>query len=154
MVLVQDYSIHHAVPYSKLEVTLPLPDKRLFPKELQTVGNHIKAARLSRNVLIKSVCKMLNISRETLRGWELGDFEPHVSHYPAIITFLGYNPCKFETDAIAGKIKDYRYRHGLTQQEFADLLNTQGSVVWQWECNGRIPLPRTEKRILDLIEKP
>lgn len=153
MALVPGCSIHHAVPYSKLDVTILLPDKRPFPKELQTVGNHIKAARLSRNILIKDVCAILNISRETLRGWELGEFEPHVSHYPIIITFLRYNPCQIELDTIAGKIKDYRYRHGLTQQEFATLLNTQASVVWQWECNGRLPLPKTQKRILDVIEK-
>jgi len=141
------------VPYSKLDVTIPLPDKRPFPKELQTVGNHLKAARLSRNMLIKDLCALLNISRETLRSWELGEFEPHVSHYPVIIAFLGYNPCQTELDTIAGKIKDYRYRHGLTQQKFAKLLNTQASIIWQWECNSRIPLAKTQKRILALIEK-
>lgn len=141
------------MPFSELSVTLPLPDKRPFPKELQTVGNHIKSARLSRNILIKDVCSLLRINRETLRGWELGLFEPHVSHYPLIISFLGYNPCQFEIDTIAGKIKNYRYQHGLTQKQFGDLLNTEASVVWQWESNGRPPIARTQKRIFDLIEK-
>ena len=35
--------------------TVPLPDKRPFPNELQTVGNHIKHTRLSQNMLIKDV---------------------------------------------------------------------------------------------------
>ena len=141
------------MPFSELNETIPLPDKRPFPKEVQTVGNHIKYARLSRNILIKDVCAFLKIDRETLRGWELGLFEPFVSHYPIIISFLGYNPCTFETDSFAGKVKMYRHKHGLTQMQFGELLQTKASVVWQWEGNNRLPLEKTQKKILVLIQK-
>jgi DNA-binding XRE family transcriptional regulator len=152
-VLVPDYNIPLAVPYSELNATVPLPDKRPFPKELYTVGNHIKHTRLSRNILIKDVIALLKIDRETLRGWELNLFEPHVSHYPLIISFLGYNPCIFETASLAGKIKEYRYKHGLTQMQFGKLLHTDGSVVWQWESNSRLPLLKTQKILHELFEK-
>ena len=125
MALEPVYSIPLAVPYSILNTTVPIPDKRLFPKVLQTAGNHIKQARLSRNILIKDVIALLKIDRETLRGWELNLFEPHVSHYPLIISFLGHNPCKFEINTLAGKIKSYRHIHGLTQKQFGELLHTQ-----------------------------
>jgi transcriptional regulator with XRE-family HTH domain len=141
------------VPYSKLDTTVPLPDKRPFPKELQTVGNHIKQVRLYRNILIKDVIDFLKIDRETLRGWELNLFEPHVSHYPLIISFLGYNPCQFETSTLAGQIKRYRYIHGLTQKQLGALLQADASVVWQWESNGRLPKAKTQKRILELVAK-
>ena len=141
------------MPFSELNTTIPLPDKRPFPKEVQTVGNHIKYARLSRNILIKDVCAFLKIDRETLRGWELGLFEPFVSHYPRIISFLGYNPCNFETDSLAGKIKAYRYEHGFSQMQLGELLQTKASVIWQWECNNRLPLEKTQKKILALIQK-
>ena len=140
------------MPFSTLDATVPLPDKRSFPVELQTIGNHIKQARLTRNILIKDVCAMLNISRETLRAWEHNIYEPFVSHYPLIISFLGYNPCNFETDSLGGKIKSFRHLHGLTQDQFGKLLDTNGSVVWQWESNKRIPVEKTQKRILTLIE--
>ena len=142
-----------AVPYSILNATVPLPDKRPFPKELQTVGNHIKQSRLSRNILIKDVIVSLKISRETLRGWELNLFEPHISHYPLIISFLGYIPCQFEISTLAGQIMRYRHIHGLTQKQFGSLLQTDVSVVWQWETNGRIPITKTQNRILELTEK-
>ena len=142
-----------AVPYSVLNATVPLPDKRPFPNELQTVGNHIKQARLTRNILIKDVIDFLKIDRETLKGWELNLFEPHVSHYPLIISFLGYIPCQFEISTLAGQIKRYRHIHGLTQKQFGALLQTDVSVVWQWETNDRIPIPQTQKRILELVEK-
>lgn len=142
-----------AVPFSRLDSTVPLPDKRPFPAELQSVGDHIKYARLSRRILIKDVVALLQISRETLRGWELGEFEPQVSHFPLIISFLGYSPFRFDTTTLAGKIKEYRYRKGLTQKELGELLSTDTSIIWQWETNGRIPIEKTQKQILELIEK-
>ncbi len=145
-------SIPLAIPFSELNSIVPLPDKRPFPDELQTVGDHIKQARLTRNILIKDVCTLIKIDRETLRGWELDLFEPHVCHYPLIISFLGYNPCVFETDTLSGKIKAYRFKHGLTQMQFGKLLNTNSSVIWQWESNSRLPLAKTYKKILALIQ--
>lgn len=140
------------MPFSKLNTTVPLPDKRHFPTELQTVGDHIKHARLSRNILIKDVIDLLRISRETLRGWELNQYEPQVSHFPLITSFLGYNPCSFDTSTLAGKIKEYRYRKGMTQKQLGELLSTDTSIIWQWETNGRIPIEKTERQILELIE--
>ena len=43
--------------------------------------------------------------------------------------------------------------HGLTQKQFGELLGTDASVVWQWETNGRPPIAKTQKRILELVEK-
>lgn len=140
------------MPFSVLTNTIPLPDKRDFPSKLQNIGNHIKKVRLERRILIKDVIAALNINRETLRGWELNLFQPHVGKYPSIIHFLGYKPYHFDPDSLAGKIKDYRYRHGLTQKQFGELLQTDGSVVWQWESNNRLPISKTQKRILKLIE--
>ncbi len=141
------------MPYSILDKTVPLPDKRLFPQELQTVGNHIKYARLTRNILIKDVCAFIKIDRETLRGWELNLFKPHISHYPFIISFLGYNPTSIDTESLAGKIKNYRYVHGLNRKQFGELLHTHASVIWEWESNGRMPIEKTKNRLLELIEK-
>jgi DNA-binding transcriptional regulator YiaG len=141
-----------AIPFSELNIQVPLPDKRSFPASLQSLGDHIKAARLQHKTPIKDLINELAISRETLRGWELNQFEPHVVHYPKIIKLLGYWPFSFETNSIAGKIKKYRYCHGLTQLQFAKLLGTHTSMVWHWECNNRIPLDDTRKRILALVE--
>lgn len=139
------------MPFSELNTTVPLPDKRPFPDELQTVGNHIKYARLSRNILIKDVCTLLQIDRETLRGWELDQFKPFVRHYPAIINFLGYFPFEQETESLGGKIKLYRFKNGLTQDQFGEFLTTDRSTVSQWENNKCIPIPCTKEKILELI---
>lgn len=147
-----DYSIPLAIPFSVLNTIIPLPDKRPFPQKVQTVGDHIHYARLERKVLIKDVIAQLNIDRETLRGWEKNITIPSVQHAPLIIKFLGYNPYTFDTTTLAGKIKHYRYTHGLTLRQFAHLLQTNVTTIWQWESKGRVPLEASLKKILTVIE--
>lgn len=120
-----------------------MPDKRQFPKELQHVGNHIKKARLERNIPLKELVLEFEIDRETLRAWENGLWEPFVKHYPKIIRFLGYNPFAHETKTLGGKIRKYRFEHGLTQDQFAELLHTDKCTVSFWETNRRLPIKKT-----------
>jgi len=131
--------------------TVALPDKRPFPEYLHTIGSHIKNARLERNLLIKAVVEQLDIDRETLRCWETGVYEPHVYQYPSILAFLGYDPLQIDTSTLAGKIKQYRYSHGLSQEKMAELLQTDRSTVWQWETKNREPIPNCRERILRLV---
>ena len=144
-------SIPLAVPFSELHKLVPLPDKREFPGLLQSIGSHIKNHRLSQGISIKEVIKQLNISRETLRGWEQNIFEPFVKQYPAIIDFLGYCPFLIDTMSLGGQIKEYRLKRGITQETFGELLSTDKSTVSQWETNKCVPLPQTQKKILELI---
>lgn len=144
-------SIPYAVPFSSLDKILPLPDKRAFPQELQHVGDHIKKARLDRNIPIKDLLTEFGIDRETLRAWELGLWEPFVKHYPTIIRFRGYYPFSQETETVGGKIKKYRFEHGLTQEQFGNLLGTDKCIVSFWETNRRLPLARTLMKIENLF---
>jgi DNA-binding transcriptional regulator YiaG len=140
-----------AIPFSELTNTVALPDKRTFPETLSHIGSHIKQVRLERSLPIKEVIEQLNIDRETLRCWESGTYEPHVYHYPTILTFLGYDPLQIDTTTLAGKIKRYRYIHGLSQEKMAEILQTDRSTVWQWETNLREPIPVCRERILKLV---
>jgi DNA-binding transcriptional regulator YiaG len=151
--LAPDCSIPLAVPFSELTVSVPLPDKRPFPNSLQTIGDHIKTHRLTHCIPIKEVIARLGINRETLRGWELGLFEPLVKHSPAITAFLGYFPFLFDESSLAGKIKTYRFKKGLTQRQLADLLHTDTTTVWQWETKNRIPIPQTQEAIMSMISQ-
>lgn len=145
-------SIPLAIPFSELNATVPLPDKRPFPCDLQSIGDHIKHFRLANNLSIKEIIAELGIDRETLRSWELNLFEPFVKHYPKIILLLGYYPFNFEEESLGGKIKKYRFCNGLSQQQFADILNTDRSTVWQWENNRCLPIAKTLKEIHKLID--
>jgi transcriptional regulator with XRE-family HTH domain len=129
-----------------------LPDKRPFPNALITIGDHIKQARLDRKLLIKDVLAVLGISRWTLREWEHGNLEPFVQQYPKIIAFLGYYPFDHETKSLGGKIKKYRFTHGLSQKEFGQLVGVLGCTVSTWERNKLVPRsPDMLSKIKELI---
>jgi DNA-binding XRE family transcriptional regulator len=149
--LAQGCNIPLAIPFSELANTIPLPDKQSYPSDLQSIGDHIKYHRLTNNIRIKEVIEQLQIDRETLRGWELNLFTPFVKHYPAIINLLGYYPFNEEMESLGGKIKRYRFTNGITQEQFALLLDTDRSTVSQWENNKYVPLLPTKKRILELL---
>ena len=100
---------------------------------------------------IKDIIGILGITRETLRGWELGLYEPHVQYIPIITSFLGYPPFNFDSETLCGGIKKYRFDNGLTQEQFGKLFNTDKCTVSFWETNRRLPLPKTAKAIMKLI---
>jgi transcriptional regulator with XRE-family HTH domain len=107
---------------------------------LITIGDHIKQARLERRLLIKDVLGILGINRNTLREWEYGNLEPFVCHYPKIIAFLGYYPFNHETESLGGKIRKYRYTHGLSLAEFGKLVGAAGCTLSTWERNKAKPV--------------
>lgn len=125
-----------------MAVTLAIPDKRPFPSHLQTVGDHIKYARLCRGILIKDVIEQLNITRDTLKSWEIGRYQPFPKHFPAIVSFLGYYPLEQETATLGDRIKKQRLLLGLSQKEFAQFIGTNATAVQYWEDNRKEPNPK------------
>lgn len=140
-----------AIPFSELTNSVPIPDKRLFPETIQTIGDHIKNYRLKHNIQVQTIIAELGINRETLRGWEQNLFQPFVKHYPKIIEILGYYPFPEESNNLGGRIRKFRYLKGLTQRQFADLMHTDVATVWFWETDKRLPLTKTREAIERIV---
>ena len=111
-----------AIPFSELNTSTPLPDKRVFPAELQSIGDHLKLYRLSNNSSQKGLIQYFEVDRETIRSWENGSYLPSVKYYPKIIQLLGYYPFEHEQESLGGQIKRYRFINGLSQEQFAGNL--------------------------------
>ncbi|MFC3053270.1 helix-turn-helix domain-containing protein [Kordiimonas pumila] len=69
----------------------------------------------------KDVGKLIGVGNFTIMNWEKGDAQPSIKHYPAIISFLGYEPFP-EPVTLGEKIKAYRLRHGVSIKELANEL--------------------------------
>lgn len=135
------------VPFSRLSVRIPLPDKRPVPPALKGIGDHLKAYRLQKRLPIKDIIKALQISRETLRCWEHGIYDPFPHHYPKIVALLGYYPFEPETANLPGMIRKCRLLLGLTQEEFARKLNVNRASIMYWEDGRRIPTSGSRKKL-------
>lgn len=63
-----------------------------YPKTLKTFGDHWKVRRLDLGLTQKEVAARLAINADSVRNWETGSTAIEVRYYPALITFLSYNP--------------------------------------------------------------
>jgi len=68
----------------------PLPAS--YPKELRTLGDHVRKRRLDLRLLQREVAALLDVSKSTLEGWEQNRHPPALRHIPAVVEFLGYSP--------------------------------------------------------------
>ena len=99
------------------------------------------------------VAKALKVTEDSLCYWENGRNHPRISHYPAIIAFLGYYPFDHETASFGGKLRRYKNEHGLSNQNLAKLLGVDEGTVAHWERNRRLPLARSMKKVLSVLNK-
>jgi transcriptional regulator with XRE-family HTH domain len=70
---------------------------------------------------------------------------------PRIIRLLSYVPISIDTSTLPGKLKQYRFLHGLSQEKFAKFAGVNETTVRDWENGLHKPLPKTLKRLKDLM---
>jgi DNA-binding XRE family transcriptional regulator len=68
-----------------------------------------------------------------------------------IIAFIGYYPFDHETATFGGKIRRYKYEHGLSNEKLATLLEVDEGTVANWERNKWFPLARSLEKVLSII---
>jgi transcriptional regulator with XRE-family HTH domain len=102
------------------------PNRKPYPKELITYGDHLRKKRLDLNLSQPQVAQMLNVTPDSIINWELNRNTPDLSYIPKIISFLGYTP-----ETSLNPIKQYRIEKGLSQKEMARMLK-----LTQQHCRG------------------
>ena len=115
----------------------------------QTIGEHLKKRRQELKILQKDIARILEVSEECVSNWELDKCKMHISYYPKVISFLGYNPFPVDTATLGGRMRAYRITHGLTQEDLAELVGVNESTVFHWEKGTNTPFPKKMK----LLEK-
>ncbi|NCI48725.1 helix-turn-helix transcriptional regulator [Sediminibacterium roseum] len=93
------------------------------------------------------------MSEDCLCYWENGRNEPRLYQYPTIIAFLGYYPFDHETETFGGKIKRYKYEHGLSNLKLAKMLGVDEGTVANWERNKCLPHKEALKGLLSTLNK-
>lgn len=92
---------------------------------------------------------MLNVTPDTVPGWELNRHEPTARFAKAIIAFLGF--CPLASKSPGKELKYARLITGKTQREVADMLGCDASNLRYIELDQRKPQPKTLKKIRDFI---
>ena len=69
---------------------------------------------------------------------ETGRTTPPIRHLPVIYEFLGYAPYR-PVRTLAGRLRAWRERLGMTQRELGEFLGVGEYQIWEWENRGRPP---------------
>lgn len=136
---------------SRYEKTVQKPHPQGYPECPTTIGEHLRRRRMDLGLYQAQVARQLQVTEDCITYWENGRNQPRLCQYPAIIAFLGYYPFDHETESLGGKIRRYKYEHGLSNEKFAKLLGVDEGTVARWEKDERLPLARSMKKIPSIL---
>jgi len=115
-----------------------LGSRTRIPEKLETIGDHLLRRRLTLKLPQRQVAKELEVNVASIVNWENNLSKPKVSHMPAIIRFLGYNPLP-PSNRWADRLVQARTTMGLTQKEAAGRIGVDQCTLARWERGEREP---------------
>ncbi|MGB8477989.1 MAG: helix-turn-helix transcriptional regulator [Acidobacteriaceae bacterium] len=136
------------MPFCHTELRAAKPRPPQYPKQLSSLGDHIRARRLDLKLLQGQVADQIGVHEQTITGWERNATSPEIHCIPAIINFLGYNPLPL-AGALPEQLATVRMMLGLSQRKLAEMLGMDESTVQGWEARQHKPIGRN----VELIER-
>ena len=138
-----------SLPICNIVLNALKPERKPYPKELKTYGDHLRKKRLDLNLSQPQVAKIINVTTDSITNWELNRGKPILSLIPKIISFLGYIPSINENS-----IKSYRIQNGLSQKEFARILEIDPTTLSRIERGkGNRIRNKIRMRLNELLNK-
>ena len=126
------------MPFCHLRLRAKRPLNKGYPRELKTIGDHIRKRRLDLGLQQKQVASLICVDKTTIKNWERGHRTPAIRHMPGIIEFLGYVPFAIG-ESVPEQLIGYRKIHGLSRKRLARILGVDEGTLWRWETGQRRP---------------
>ena len=79
------------MPFCHVELRVVRRKHANYPKQINTLGDHIRARRIDLGLFQSQVAEQIGVHEMTITNWEVNATDPEVRYIPAIIQFLGYN---------------------------------------------------------------
>jgi transcriptional regulator with XRE-family HTH domain len=134
------------------KLTASKPKSSDYPKELKTLGDHLRKRRLDLKLLQKEVGQRIGGSVSDVWNWENGNASPAVKFIPAIIAFLGYNPMP-KPEALPEQLVWFRKGNGWTQKAFAKVLSVDQTTLARWERGERAPVGKFQALVASALAR-
>jgi len=135
-----------ALPFCHSELRALRPKSGRYPKEINTLGDHIRSRRLDLNLLQRQVAEQIGVIEITITNWECNATSPATRYIPAITQFLGYDP-QPTADLFPERLVTERRALGLSQREMAKRLGVDPGTLQGWEAGKHQPTGKSLKRI-------
>jgi transcriptional regulator with XRE-family HTH domain len=140
------------LPFCHLRLTAKKPVNKGYPRELKTIGDHIRKHRLDRGLQQNQVALLICVDKTTIMNWERGHRTPALRHIPEIIRFLGYLPFAVG-DSLPERLRSYRRVHGISRKKLARMLKVDEATPWRWETARRTPEGDYARRVRALFAR-
>jgi transcriptional regulator with XRE-family HTH domain len=128
-----------------------MPPPRGCPRELATLGDHVKKARLDRGLFQEDLARELGVSVGTVVNWEKNLTRVATRYLPKVVAFLGYDP-REESGTLGERIRAQREVQGLSQEALAETLGLNPSTVRAWErAEVRKLFPAVQRRFEEFL---
>src|SRR5690606_36930249 len=98
-------SLRYLFPLQTIESR---PTSENYPKQLITVGDHIRAWRINNKLSQAEISKRLDVCEDTIVGWETRNIKPTVRQIPGIVKLIGCLPIEIDTSTFGGRITMHR----------------------------------------------
>jgi transcriptional regulator with XRE-family HTH domain len=143
-----------ALPFCRVSLKGQKPIPKPYPRQLKTLGDHLRKKRLDLKLLQKEVALILGVDETTIDNWENNHSSPRLRHIPGIIKFLGYVPFDTNTKSLGEKIVRFRRLLGITQKELAKTLGVDPSTLGRWEKGRGQPMKRQATKLATFLASP
>ena len=157
MVAKEQHNLRVALPSCHIQLTGRKPLPPAYPRQLNTLGDHVRKRRLDLGLLQREAADKLGVDAMTICNWEINRTSPQLRLIPRIITFLGYVPYDTQPETLGKRIIAYRRLMGLSQKELAGRLRVDPSTLGRWEGEKGCPSDKHRERLLalrhDLLEE-
>jgi transcriptional regulator with XRE-family HTH domain len=140
-----------ALPFCHSTLTASRPHSPTYPRELRTLGDHLRKKRLDLGMLQKEVAKTLGVDKDSVYYWETNRYEPSLRSIPKIVQFLGYVPYDTSSMALGERIVTLRRCLGLSREDLAERLGVDESTLRDWERGKRRPLKRNMEKLNEVL---
>ena len=134
-----------ALPFCHVRLKAQKPKDFRHPPAIDTMGDHLRKARLDRGLLQKDVAQQIGVAETTVHNWERSRTAPSIRLVPALIKFLGYTPHP-EPSSFSERLIRCRRELGLSRRRFASIVRVDESTLARWE-RGHPPSGIVRERI-------
>lgn len=135
------------MPFCHSSLTASRPQSTAYPKELKSLGDHLRKRRLDLGLLQKEVAQQLGVDKDSIYYWETGRYKPSLRVIPKIIEFLGYMPYDTSEMTLGERVVTMRHFLGLSREEFAERLGVDETTLRNWEHGKKRPLKRNMEKL-------
>ncbi len=128
------------------------PKNHKYPKQLKSLGDHIRAHRLDLGSLPRDVARKAGVSEASIWQWENNRTTPKVSLITRIYEFLGYAPYT-PPESFGAWLGQARKGLGLSRRKLAQTLGMDVTTVDRWERGRGRPTAASLARLRRLLER-